>query len=69
MIEGGRLRMNGDMDVSPDMSSSDRNHPPSDQPTPSTQNSSSNTSFAPSGTDYPSTAKAPTATFLHYYLF
>lgn len=57
MIEGAGPRMNADMDVSPDMSASDRNHPPSDQPTPSTQNSSSNTSFTPSGTDYPSPQK------------
>ncbi|GAD99366.1 hypothetical protein PVAR5_8081 [Paecilomyces variotii No. 5] len=45
-----------DMDVSPDASVSDRNFPPSDQPTPSTQNSS-NTSYGASGTDYPSPQK------------
>ncbi|KAL1857266.1 hypothetical protein Plec18170_003385 [Paecilomyces lecythidis] len=45
-----------DMDVSPDASVSDRNLPPSDQPTPSTQNSS-NTSYGASGTDYPSPQK------------
>ncbi|KAJ9234881.1 transcriptional regulator family: Fungal Specific TF [Paecilomyces variotii] len=50
-------RINGDMDVSSDMSVSDRNQPSSDHPTPSTQNSSSNTSYGVSGADYPSPQK------------
>jgi hypothetical protein len=41
-----------DMDFSPDLGNlSDRNNPPSDHPTPSTLNSSSNTSYSLLGTD------------------
>jgi hypothetical protein len=44
-----------DMDFSPDFGNlSDRNNPPSDHPTPSTLNSSSNTSYSLTGADDPS---------------
>ena len=45
-----------DMDFSPDLGMGERN-PPSDHPTPSTLNSSSNTSYSISGADYPSPGK------------
>ncbi|KAJ5679427.1 hypothetical protein N7462_007671 [Penicillium macrosclerotiorum] len=47
-----------DMEFSPDFGLGDRN-PPSDHPTPSTLNSSSNTSYSISGTDNPSPDKKP----------
>jgi hypothetical protein len=44
-----------DMDFSPEFGNlSDRNNPPSDHPTPSTLNSSSNTSYSLTGADDPS---------------
>jgi hypothetical protein len=44
-----------EMDFSPDFGNlSDRNNPPSDHPTPSTLNSSSNTSYSITGADDPS---------------
>ncbi|KXG50787.1 Transcription factor [Penicillium griseofulvum] len=44
-----------DMDFPPDFGNlSDKNNPPSDHPTPSTMNSSSNTSYSISGADDPS---------------
>lgn len=44
-----------DMDFPPDFGNlSDRNNPPSDHPTPSTLNSSSNTSYSINGADAPS---------------
>lgn len=45
-----------DMDFSPEVGHGDRN-PPSDHPTPSTLNSSSNTSYSMSGIDIPSPGK------------
>lgn len=45
-----------DMDFSPDLGLGERN-PPSDHPTPSTLNSSSNTSYSISGVDNPSPGK------------
>lgn len=45
-----------DMDFSPDFGFGERN-PPSDHPTPSTLNSSSNTSYSISGADNPSPGK------------
>ncbi|KAJ6089725.1 hypothetical protein N7467_004941 [Penicillium canescens] len=47
-----------DMDFSPDFGTlSERNNPPSDHPTPSTLNSSSNTSYSINGVDNPSPDK------------
>jgi hypothetical protein len=47
-----------DMDFSPDFGTlSERNNPPSDHPTPSTLNSSSNTSYSMNGVDNPSPGK------------
>lgn len=54
--ENGQQRPHMDMDFSIDMSLSDRNHS-SDHPTPSTLNSSSNSSFTPSRADHPSPQK------------
>ncbi|KAJ5606171.1 hypothetical protein N7510_008952 [Penicillium lagena] len=46
-----------DVDLSPDFGSSDKNNPPSDHPTPSTMNSSSNTSYSMTGTESNSPGK------------
>ncbi|KAJ5380272.1 uncharacterized protein N7496_002700 [Penicillium cataractarum] len=53
-VAGGVI--DGDMDFSPDFGLGERN-PPSDHPTPSTLNSSSNTSYSMSGIDNPSPGK------------
>lgn len=52
----GQGVVDGDMDFSPDFGLGERN-PPSDHPTPSTLNSSSNTSYSMSGIDNPSPGK------------
>lgn len=52
----GQGVVDGDMDFSPDFGLGERN-PPSDHPTPSTLNSSSNTSYSLSGIDNPSPDK------------
>lgn len=52
----GQVVVDGDMDFSPDFGLGERN-PPSDHPTPSTLNSSSNTSYSMSGIDNPSPGK------------
>lgn len=52
----GQGVIDGDMDFSPDFGLGERN-PPSDHPTPSTLNSSSNTSYSMSGIDNPSPGK------------
>lgn len=46
-----------DMDFSPDFGGPNDRNPPSDHPTPSTLNSSSNTSYSMSGVDNPSPGK------------
>ncbi|CAL5874636.1 uncharacterized protein PFLUO_LOCUS8933 [Penicillium psychrofluorescens] len=46
-----------DVDLSPDFGSSDKNNPPSDHPTPSTLNSSSNTSYSMNGAENNSPGK------------
>ena len=46
-----------DMDFPPDFGGSNDRNPPSDHPTPSTLNSSSNTSYSMSGVDNPSPGK------------
>jgi len=52
---GSGASVDMDMDFSPDFGIlSDRNNPPSDHPTPSTLNSSSNTSYSLTGVDDPS---------------
>ncbi|KAJ5482656.1 hypothetical protein N7539_006102 [Penicillium diatomitis] len=57
----GQGTLDGDMDFSPDFGHSDRN-PPSDHPTPSTLNSSSNTSYAVTGAENPSPGKRHAST-------
>lgn len=55
---GSGSKIDMDMDFSPDFSTlSERNNPPSDHPTPSTLNSSSNTSYSINGVDNPSPGK------------
>ncbi|KAJ5168279.1 uncharacterized protein N7482_003873 [Penicillium canariense] len=54
-----------DMDFSPDFGLGDRN-PPSDHPTPSTLNSSSNTSYSVSGADNPSPGRKQQKTASSY---
>ncbi|OQD87677.1 hypothetical protein PENANT_c005G10767 [Penicillium antarcticum] len=52
---GSGSKLDLDMDFSPDFGTlSERNNPPSDHPTPSTLNSSSNTSYSINGVDNPS---------------
>ncbi|KAJ5086633.1 hypothetical protein NUU61_007940 [Penicillium alfredii] len=57
--------LNVDMDFSPDFGLSDRNNPPSDHPTPSTLNSSSNTSYSMSGADNPSPGQKQKSSLKH----
>ncbi|EPS33564.1 hypothetical protein PDE_08526 [Penicillium oxalicum 114-2] len=61
----GQGTLEGDMDFSPDFGHSDRN-PPSDHPTPSTLNSSSNASYAVPGGENPSPDKRHPSTASSY---